>query len=217
MSIMDILSFACPDLAPQIRIIKDERGEPRFIAADICGAIDITNVSSACQKLPVEDKAITLVDTPSGKQDMLTVTEAGMYWLVIRSDKPAARPFIYWITHKVLPELRRTGQYTLNGSHKPTRWGWQPLREVAKAQGFTARDFVESANALDLPGVPTFTDRNYAAWSYGGCLPAESLVTRAEKLLDVPREKLFTPEVLYHYKNRGVGKRHRRTPAEIGN
>lgn len=212
MSGMDtILSFACPTLAPQIRVVKNDRGESRFIASDICNALSIKNVSDACAKLPTEDKGIVRGDTRGGEQDMLVVTEAGMYWLIVRSDKPAARPLLMWITHEVLPSIRKTGQYIMPGQRKPTRWGWQPIRDVVRSQGYSAKDFAASANALDLPDVTTFTEGNYAAWTYGGCLPTEALITRAEALLDVSRDQLFTAEVLESYHTRGPGRRHNRT------
>lgn len=208
---MDILSFTCPTLAPQIRIVKDERGEPWFAAADVCSILDLTNVTAACKRLPDGDFRVISSNPSNGiSRDMNVVSEAGLYWLIIRSDKPAARPLIMWITHEVLPTIRKTGQYIMPGQRKPTRWGWQPIRDVVRAHGYSAKDFTSSANALELPDVPHFTEGNYAAWTYGGCLPAESLIIRAEKLLNVPKEQLFTAQVLANYEQRGPGKRHLR-------
>ena len=203
---MDILAFACADLAPQIRVVKDDRGEPWFVASDACGILGISDVSAACRKLEEADKGRYPLPTPGGVQEVLTISEAGLYWLIVRSDKPQAKPFIRWVTHEVLPAIRRTGQYVVP-DRKPTRWGWQPIRVIMREKGYTAKDFVQSANALNLP-VPTFSGGNFAAWSYGGCLPAESLVVRAEALLGEPRERLFTADVLANYQERGPGKRH---------
>ena len=213
---MDILSFACPTLAPQIRVIKDERGEPWFVAADLCGMLNLGNVTAAVRRLPEGDSRVISGNPDDGlPASVNVVSEPGMYWLVIRSDKREARPLIMWITHEVLPSIRRTGQYIMPGQRKPTRWGWQPIRDVVRAQGYSAKDFTASANALELSGVPEFTEGNYAAWTYGGCLPAEALLVRAEALLGVPREQLFTSNVLTHYQDRGAGKRHTR-PAVPG-
>jgi hypothetical protein len=141
---------------------------------------------------------------------MLLISEPGLYELIIRSDKPKARPFMRWITHDVLPSIRKQGFYS-EGRRKPTRWGWQPIRKVIQERGFSAKDFVQSANALDMPGVSHFTEGNFAAWSYGACLPAECLVKRAEALLNAPAHELFTDIVLANYRDRGPGKRHLKT------
>jgi prophage antirepressor-like protein len=212
---MDILTFACQTLARQIRVIKDEYDEPWFVAVDICAALGLDDVATSCRKLDPEDKSKQRMPTISGDQDVTVVSEAGMYWLIVRSDKPAARPLTRWITHDVLPSISKTGQYIMPRQQKPTRWGWQPIRDVVRSRGYTGNDFTASANAIDLPGIATFTEASYRAWSYGTCLPAESLIARAEKLLNVPRAALFTEEVLANYESRGPGRRHNKVRMEL--
>src|SRR5574337_209923 len=206
------LTFNLP--VATVRSFYDDGGQLWFVAKDVCAAISIENSRNATARLDPADVRVHPMDTNAGSRDMTVVSEPGMYELVIRSDKPNARPFIRWITHEVLPSLRRTGTYTMpgrsaNAERRRTRWGWQPIREIVRAAGYSTRTFTSSANALVIDGVGTFTARNYDTWTYGGCLPAESLVVRAERLLGRSRVELFTADVLASYRDRGPGN-HRR-------
>ncbi|WP_104157371.1 phage antirepressor [Mycobacterium avium] len=87
-------------------------GEPRFVARDVCTAIGLSNVSMALARLDPDEKGVNPIDTPGGQQQMTTVTESGLYSLVLRCDKKEAAKFRRWVTHKVLPEIRRTGSYS---------------------------------------------------------------------------------------------------------
>lgn len=216
----EILSFTFNLPVADVRSFHDEDGKLWFVAKDICDAIGLDNVSAAVKRLDDRDVRVTQIDPKDGpKREMNVVSEPGLYELVIRSDKPAARPFVRWITNDVLPSLRATGTYSLPGRvantpRRQTRWGWQPIRELVRAAGYSTRTFTSSANALVIDGVDTFTARNYDAWTYGGALPAESLVTRAERLLGTPRTELFTADVLLNYQNRGPGN-HRRPGGNV--
>lgn len=97
-----------------VRIVLVD-GEPQFVARDICTAIELQNMSMALARLDDDEKGVNSIDTPGGPQQMVTITESGLYSLVLRSDKKAAAKFRRWVTHKVLPEIRRTGSY----SHHP--------------------------------------------------------------------------------------------------
>ena len=88
-----------------------EDGEPLFVAKDICAILDLGNPRSSLALLDEDEKGVHSVDTPGGKQNMTTVTEPGFYKLVMRSRKPEAKAFQRWVTHEVLPALRRDGAY----------------------------------------------------------------------------------------------------------
>ncbi|GAB2567214.1 phage antirepressor [Leucobacter ruminantium] len=85
--------------------------EPWFVLADLCRVLEIRNVGNAAARLDHEMKGIHQADTPGGRQSMTIVSEAGMYEVVIRSDKPEAAAFRRWITSEVLPQIRKTGSY----------------------------------------------------------------------------------------------------------
>lgn len=94
----------------KIRVVEKE-GAPWFIAKDICLALGLTQVSRAIQKLDEDEKGITTSNTPGGDQALSTISEAGMYSLVLVSRKPEAKAFKRWVTHEVLPAIHRHGGY----------------------------------------------------------------------------------------------------------
>lgn len=86
-------------------------GEPYFVAKDICDALDIRNHRDALSRLDDDEKGVASTDTLGGKQDVSTVNESGLYRLIMRSDKPEAKPFQKWVTSEVLPTIRKHGAY----------------------------------------------------------------------------------------------------------
>ena len=86
-------------------------GEPWFVAKDVCDALGLSNPRSSIALLDDDEKGVHTVDTPSGNQDMAIITEGGLYSLIMRSRKPEAKSFKRWVTHDVLPSIRRHGMY----------------------------------------------------------------------------------------------------------
>lgn len=86
-------------------------GEPWFVAADVCRALGLGNSSKAVMPLDDDEKGITICNTPGGEQKMVIVSEPGLYSLIVRSRKPEAKAFKRWITHEVIPSIRKTGGY----------------------------------------------------------------------------------------------------------
>lgn len=93
-----------------IRVIE-QNDEPWFVAADVCGALELGNSRQALTRLDEDEKGVISTDTPGGKQEMAIVNEPGLYALVLGSRKPEAKAFKRWITHEVIPSIRRTGGY----------------------------------------------------------------------------------------------------------
>jgi prophage antirepressor-like protein len=100
----------------QVRVITDKQGEPWFVAADVCACLAIRNPSDALNRLDDDEKGLGQTETPGGEQSMSTVNEAGLYSLVLGSRKPETRRFKRWVTHEVLPAIRRTGRYAIPGA-----------------------------------------------------------------------------------------------------
>lgn len=86
-------------------------GEPALVLADVCKVLELQNPSQVAGKLDEDEKGICPVYTPSGDQEMLVINEPGLYKVVLRSDKPQAKPFMRWVTHEVLPSIRKHGAY----------------------------------------------------------------------------------------------------------
>lgn len=87
-------------------------GEPWFVLADLCKVLEIANVGNVATRL--DEVNVRLADVENARSQMrktVVVSEAGMYEVVIRSDKPEAVAFRRWITSEVLPSIRKTGSY----------------------------------------------------------------------------------------------------------
>ncbi|QHO91049.1 phage antirepressor Ant [Actinomyces sp. 432] len=95
----------------EIRTLTGADSEPRFVLTDLCKALSLSTVAKVAERIDSEDKGVSLIHTPGGVQRVTTVTEAGMYTVVLRSDKPEAKRFQHWVTREVLPAIRRHGGY----------------------------------------------------------------------------------------------------------
>ncbi len=82
-----------------------------FIAADVCGVLELKKPSNSIKKLDEDEKGALLTGTLGGDQVLNVVNEFGLYALILRSRKPSAREFQRWVTHEVLPAIRKTGRY----------------------------------------------------------------------------------------------------------
>lgn len=93
-----------------VRIIERD-GNPWFGAKDVCRILKLGNPRSSLALLDADEKGVHKMDTLGGEQEMTVVSEAGLYSLILRSRKPEAKAFKRWITHEVLPSIRKTGGY----------------------------------------------------------------------------------------------------------
>jgi prophage antirepressor-like protein len=95
----------------QVRIVTDAQGEPWFVAADVLTTISLDR--KALERLDDDEKGVNSIHTPGGVQEMTTVNEPGLYALVLGSRKAEAKRFKRWVTHEVLPAIRKTGSYAV--------------------------------------------------------------------------------------------------------
>lgn len=95
-----------------VRILTDEQDDPWFIAKDVCDVLELNNVGEALRALDDDEKnTIRISDGIAGNPYKATISEAGFYKLVLRSRKPVAKEFQRWVTHEVLPSVRKHGAY----------------------------------------------------------------------------------------------------------
>lgn len=102
----------------KIRVVQID-GDPWFVAADVCAALEIASVFYAYSRLSADEKGKvgrTHLGMRPGK-DAVIVSESGLYKLIMRSDKPEARRFQDWVTRDVLPTIRKTGSYVMGEEH----------------------------------------------------------------------------------------------------
>lgn len=103
----------------KIRVIQGDNQEVWWIAKDICTALTLESVHKVVERLDEDErKLIPVIDSIGRNQDTWVVNETGLYNLIIRSNKPDAKKFKRWITHEVLPSIRKNGKYDINGLSK---------------------------------------------------------------------------------------------------
>ncbi|RHW33552.1 phage antirepressor [Oceanobacillus profundus] len=94
----------------QLRIIE-QNNEPWFVAKDVCDILEINNSRQALTRLDSDEKASVTLNDGSQKRQMQAINEFGLYSLVLSSRKPEAKQFKRWITHEVIPSIRKHGAY----------------------------------------------------------------------------------------------------------
>ena len=103
----------------ELRVVQDEQGEPWFVAKDVCDALGLGRQHDSTRYLDDDEKGEGLVNTSSGVQTMVTVNEPGLYRLILKSRKPEAKAFQRWVTHEVLPAIRKDGGYMVARDETP--------------------------------------------------------------------------------------------------
>ena len=96
----------------EVRTIE-MNGEPWFVLKDVCKvlAMDVTQLKKTADRLDADEKGRTKITTPGGVQETWVINESGLYNVILRSDKPEAKPFRKWVTSEVLPTIRKHGAY----------------------------------------------------------------------------------------------------------
>lgn len=112
---MNIVAFNFE--SSNVRVVVGENGEPMFVAADVLSTLSLDR--KALERLDDDEKGVNSIHTPGGPQEMTVVNESGLFNLVLGSRKPEAKRFKRWVTHEVLPSIRRTGSYVSAASVVP--------------------------------------------------------------------------------------------------
>ncbi len=105
----EVIPFTYEDT--NVRTVATEDGTPWFVAKDVCNILGLSNPRTSLALLDEDEKGVHSMDTLGGKQELTTVNEAGLYALILKSRKPEARKFKRWVTHEVLPSIRKRGGY----------------------------------------------------------------------------------------------------------
>lgn len=94
-------------------VVKD--GEPWLVGKDVAEILEYKDTAKAIRThVDADDKGVSILDTPGGKQKITVINESGLYGLVLSSKMPKAKEFRRWVTSHVLPTIRRTGGYVAN-------------------------------------------------------------------------------------------------------
>lgn len=128
-----------------VRVITDEHGEPWFVATDVARILGYGDATHLTRRLDDDEKGLRSVETLGGRQSLSAVTEAGLYSSILGSRVPGAKAFKRWVTHELLPEIRRTGSYGLPKDY--------PTALRALAAEVETRAALEAKVAADAPKV----------------------------------------------------------------
>jgi prophage antirepressor-like protein len=104
------------NVSHKVRAVLVE-GKPWFVAADVCRVLDM-DTTKVGRTVDEDEKDRHLVPTPGGPQRMTIISKPGLYKLLMRSDKPVAKPFQDWLAREVLPAIDETGGYMLAGADR---------------------------------------------------------------------------------------------------
>ncbi|MBU2713632.1 phage antirepressor [Zooshikella harenae] len=138
---MDIIPFKFNTSA--VRVINKE-GEPWFVATDVANALGYRDAFNMCRALDDDEKDTHTVSTPGGDQELKAINESGLYSAILKSRRSEAKAFKRWVTHEVLPSIRKNGGY-IAGQEKD-----DPSLVLAKALQ-VAQSIIETKTAqLDV-------------------------------------------------------------------
>lgn len=139
----------------QVRTITRD-GEPWFVANDVCRALDLTNPRKVISRLDADEKdGVTISDAIGREQKTNVVNESGLYTLILTSRKPEAHAFKRWVTHDILPSIRKTGSYSTPGVFPPKATSVsevvkliQETRQMMERQGCTPHDVAVAVDSI---------------------------------------------------------------------
>lgn len=176
-----------------LRTLTDKAGEPWFVAKDVCDILELGNTTNALRALDEDEKTnfTNCNVAQNGGRAPLIISEPGLYKLVMRSRKPEAKEFQRWVTHEVLPSIRRTGGYI------PTSESDSDEDIMARAV-LVAQKTIKQKNQqiasqqsriVELEPKARFADA--VAASDGTCLVGELAKMLRQNGMDIGQNRLF--------------------------
>lgn len=167
-------------------------GEPWFVAKDVCDALGVSNITETMARLDEDEFSITeVIDTIGRTQEVRIVTEPGFYKLVMRSRKPEAKQFQRWVTHEVLPAIRKTGGYL---AAKPDDTPEEIMARALLVADETMRRQKERIDAMEAEAAelrPKALFADAVAASDGTCLVGELAKMLRQNGVDIGQNRLF--------------------------
>lgn len=156
--------------------------EPWFVFRDVCSALALDH--TALRKLDDDEKGRDSIPTPGGDQQVSVVSEPGLYKLIMRSRKPEAKAFQRWVTHDVLPALRRDGAYVASDGTEDDATLMARALLAAKRQ-------MDAKDALIAEMRPKALFADAVAASDGTCLVGELAKMLRQNGVEVGQNRLF--------------------------
>lgn len=180
--------------------------EPQWVAKDVAEALGYARSSNPARlfaTVPEEWKGVNPIHTPSGTQEMVTISEAGLFFFLNRSDKPSALPMQKWVAGEVLPSIRKTGAYSVQsragvpsaveiaaavvaelGEHAD--WE-QPLAEKIEQGRRCAKGAYEKIDKKIIPALERIEKRQTSPLGSASAKEATALLNAISKVTSNPR------------------------------
>ena len=175
-----------------LRTLTDEAGEPWFVLKDCMSILDLGNPTETVKMFDDDEFSTTeVIDSIGRRQQAYIISEPGLYRLVMRSRKPEAKEFQRWVTHEVLPQIRKTGGYI------PTTAADDDMTILAKAVMIGQRTMEaqkrkiaeQQTRIVELEPKARFADA--VAASDGTCLVGELAKMLRQNGMDIGQNRLF--------------------------
>lgn len=175
-----------------LRTLTDEEGEPWFVLKDCMSILDLGNPTETVKMFDDDEFSTTeVIDSIGRRQQAYIISEPGLYRLVMRSRKPEAKEFQRWVTHEVLPQIRKTGGYI------PTSETDDDMTILAKAVMIGQRTMEaqkqqiasQQSRIVELEPKARFADA--VAASDGTCLVGELAKMLRQNGMDIGQNRLF--------------------------
>lgn len=131
----------------EIRTVQ-VNGEPWFVLSDVCKVLELSSPHKVAERLDGDEKGRNQIPTLGGVQEMAVVNESGLYAVILRSDKPQAKPFRKWVTSEVLPSIRKHGSYSVQSQFADLSPQLQVLIQMETRQKQIEARQAEQATAL---------------------------------------------------------------------
>lgn len=176
-----------------LRVVERD-GNPWFVAADVCAALDLANPAMAIQPLDDDEKGLSSTYTLGGSQQLAIVSESGLYTLILRcrdatTPGTLAHRFRKWVTSEVLPSLRQTGRYEAPAALPPSPVGYRRVLLVLRDNGtFEAKQVQDSAVMFAPEDLPQILADSTSGVFARSLLPA-IIGAAAERLAGLPAPK----------------------------
>lgn len=168
-----------------------ENGEPWFAATDIAKALGYGHTPHMTRRLDLDEKGVRSVDTPGGKQSLTVISEAGLYSAVLGSKLPEAKAFKRWVTHEVLPAIRRDGGYM---AAKPDETPEEVMARALRIADETMRrqkERIESLSSANAEMRPKALFADAVAASESTCLVGELAKMLRQNGVEIGQNRLF--------------------------
>lgn len=168
-----------------------ENGEPWFAATDIAKALGYGHTPHMTRRLDLDEKGVRSVDTPGGKQSLTVINEAGLYSAVLGSKLPEAKAFKRWVTHEVLPAIRRDGGYM---AAKPDETPEEVMARALRIADETMRrqkERIESLSSANAEMRPKALFADAVAASESTCLVGELAKMLRQNGVEIGQNRLF--------------------------